>query len=280
MPSARRPGLRDLRPMRLSRPPRGVDSHHGRHAADGYRGGGEHRCGGKSLGDDRGARGLARDARGRAPARPGRAPARPSGTTRAESATAGATADGRFDRPREHDRGRRRRQHRDDRAHLHLARLDRGGERRARRAVTQVGAHAAPAENPAVAVGDRLADLSARHLASLGALGDPTPGFEDGLLGGARRDIERNRDLLVGKPAQLPHHERAARPLGQRRQVPKEGLQTGAIAGLVLCRARHRERRVAQWLLAAPAPAQHRDRLVVRDPEQPWAERGAPLSAL
>jgi hypothetical protein len=80
-------------------------------------------------------------------------------------------------------------------------------------------AHAAPAQHPTVAIRDRAANSLATHRTSLRELAQRRPGFEDGLLRGADRRPERDRDLLVRETAQLAHNKRAPLPLWQLPQI-------------------------------------------------------------
>jgi hypothetical protein len=99
-----------------------------------------------------------------------------------------------------------------------------------------MGLNTARAQRTAITVGNRALDLFTRHGATLTQLGQACAGFEDQLLGGARRRTESKRYVLVRKPIQLAHEQRTALPFGQRTKVRDQGPHTGPLARLLLGR--------------------------------------------
>ena len=201
--------------------------HHRRHPAHADRRRREHRRGRKPLGGERDADRLA-------------------GRARRGGASAAGVAHGGVHRARQHRRRGSGRENRHEGAQIRLPSTDRGGECSAGCAVAQVRTDPPAAKNATVTLGDRLANLSAGHRASLGAFLEPAPSLEDRLLGGTRRGLECDSDLLVRQTAELSHHERAPGAVGQRGQVAEQDRQPRTLAGLILRRGRNRERRVGQ----------------------------------
>ena len=153
---------------------------------------------------------------------------------------------------------------------------ERGLERPAGAAGADVRAHAPPAQDAAVTVRQRALHVSAQHRPALRALVQPRARLEDRLLDRACRAVEDDRDLLVREPAQLAQDERRALALRQVAQVRAQQRQ--ALAVLHRLRQRIRPQRPDRIQVhRIPALAQPRDRLVVRDPEQPGPQLEVPL---
>ena len=99
----------------------------------------------------------------------------------------------------------RRREHWRERAELLSAGPDGRGELLAPSAVAQMGADTPPAQHPAVSLGDPATHIVTSHRASLRQLEQCLARFEDRLFGATESRRERDRDLLVGEAAELPH---------------------------------------------------------------------------
>ena len=170
-------------------------------------------------------------------------------------------------------------QRRDERGEVRLALPDRRLEAAARAAVAQVRPQAPAAQHAAVGVRQRPADVLTGHGAPLGALVQRRPSLEDGLLDGARRRVQDDRDLVVAQAVELPQDQRGALTLRQVRQVRLELGQAAAVLHLLGQPVRPQRRRRLQ-LRRRPPAAQERDRLVVRDPEEPRPDLEVPLLLL
>ena len=181
-----------------------------------------------------------------------------------------------------HERGRyRRRQHRRVRAQLIGASPDRVGEPLASGAVTQVRAHGAPAQHPAVAGGNPASDLLTLHCSSLRKLEQGLARLEDGLLGAPNAGSQRGRDLLVRDAAELAQKQGAPSAIRKLGEVRHQRGPSCPLAGLVLGRGGGLMSVPCKLLARVPgAPPDHPDGFVVGDPEQPWAKRGVAPSTL
>jgi hypothetical protein len=102
-----------------------------------------------------------------------------------------------------------------------------------------VRAHATAAQDAAIPVRDAPADLLTRHCATLRELRQPSAGIEDRLFRSAHRCVQRDRDLLVRKAAELAHQQGAPQPLRQLVQIGQQQREPLPVARLILCR-RHR----------------------------------------
>ncbi len=76
-----------------------------------------------------------------------------------------------------------------------------------------MSAQLAPAQRAAICVGELAPYLVTGHGPPLFELEQRAACLEDRLLGGADRDLERGRDLLVRETAELAHHECGPRAL-------------------------------------------------------------------
>src|SRR5436305_14012495 len=102
---------------------------------------------------------------------------------------------------------------------------DRGGEGSTRGAVAEMAADASPAQHAPVALGDHAAHLLTGHRATLCKLEQSLASLEDSLLGGAHRESQGERDLLVREAAELAHHQRPARPVAELATVAYRRLE-------------------------------------------------------
>src|SRR3954469_10475005 len=122
-------------------------------------------------------------------------------------------------------------------------------------------------QDAAVAVRERPADAAALHFASLLRLHQRRARLEDRLLDELRGDPEHLGDLAVAEAAELAQQQRRALALGQRVEVTAQILELLPRGHPLLDSCAGGVRRIE--LLDGVAPTQDRDRLVVRDPEQP-----------
>jgi hypothetical protein len=203
---------------------------------------------GQSIRGQRGAGCLARRATGQ-PGQPGQAAA--SAVARA---CAGAVTQCRARRALEQTGGGDRRQRRDQRQQIAPELWDSRGERSTILAVAQMGSGPATAQEAAVGIGNRPADLIARHSSTLAKLEQRLARLVDRLLGRSNRRLERQRDLVVREAAKLAHDQCGALPLVQLAQVGQEQVESRSLRGLVLDRRGAEIHRLRELGSRPPAP--------------------------
>jgi hypothetical protein len=155
-------------------------------------------------------------------------------------------------------------------------------ERRARGAVAEVAAKGSRAKSSSVSVGEGAAnDIAAEPAPGLGFM-QREPRLVDRLPGGGRRDVEDVRNLDVGKAGELAQQERAPLSVWQRLEIRSEPGKAEARLDCLL-EAGRRRRLILLQRDVRTAEAQHADRLVVRDSEQPgtrWRVRISPRQCI
>jgi hypothetical protein len=160
------------------------------------------------------------------------------------------------------------RQERNHRAEFGLTGLDARPEVLTPVASAQMGSQGTPAQDPAITVGDRSADISAVHRASLLHDLQSLPGLVEGLAAGGRARPHRFGYVVEAEVVELAHHENGALTLRQLGDVA-EHLSQPFLACDLRLDALSGGRFGSLECLRRPVRAQEIDALVVRHTKQP-----------